>query len=514
MAVESEAGLKILAVNILGRFLINRDNNIRYVALNSLSKVVNEDVSAVQRHRATILECLKDPDISIRQRALELTYQLVDANNITELVREMLNYLIVSAPEQRAALCSRVSVVVERFAPSPRWQIETLIAILSIAGNHCDDSILCMTVDHVTKLTELHSFVVHKLFGLLRDELPRAQITLVHLAIWCIGEYGDHLLMPCNADNGSDHTYYATSADEILGLLEAVLRSHLATELTKSYVLTALMKLSNYLNEGKAQSISLVNQFNSSLSLELHQRSCEYIFLLDSRWQGVLPSTFTRTPLAEQGTLGPDKKGDRGVIIADKRVISLKARAEPHEKTPKDLLDFDTILEGTAGGAGQEANIAENLKTNDIDLLCNIFPSASSSSTFATPAVSEFPSPRVDSEITAYQKNGLLITMHLVNNLTHSSIVNITCKFSNQTHQDLEKFIFQAAVPKYVTMEMKPASSSCVRAKSLEPETQEIKLNNTSPTKPLKMLIKIQYNVGDHLVVDQVQVAEFPPCLS
>ena len=35
---------------------------------------------------AIILDCLKDPDISIRQRALELTYQLVDANNIVELV--------------------------------------------------------------------------------------------------------------------------------------------------------------------------------------------------------------------------------------------------------------------------------------------------------------------------------------------------------------------------------------------------------------------------------------------
>lgn len=31
MIVKSESGLKILAVNILGRFLLNRDNNIRYV---------------------------------------------------------------------------------------------------------------------------------------------------------------------------------------------------------------------------------------------------------------------------------------------------------------------------------------------------------------------------------------------------------------------------------------------------------------------------------------------------
>lgn len=58
---------------------------------------------------ATILDCLKDPDVSIRQRALELTYQLVNANNVVELVREMLNYLVVAPPEHRALLCSRVS---------------------------------------------------------------------------------------------------------------------------------------------------------------------------------------------------------------------------------------------------------------------------------------------------------------------------------------------------------------------------------------------------------------------
>ena len=39
MSVESEKGLRVLAVNILGRFLLNRDNNIRYVALNTLGKV-------------------------------------------------------------------------------------------------------------------------------------------------------------------------------------------------------------------------------------------------------------------------------------------------------------------------------------------------------------------------------------------------------------------------------------------------------------------------------------------
>ncbi len=92
LEIDADNGLRVMAINILGKFLSNRDNNIRYVALNTLSKVVSMDTNAVQRHRNIILDCLRDGDISIRRRALELSYALINESNVRVLTRELLSF--------------------------------------------------------------------------------------------------------------------------------------------------------------------------------------------------------------------------------------------------------------------------------------------------------------------------------------------------------------------------------------------------------------------------------------
>lgn len=52
-------GLRVLGLNILGRFLSAREQNLKYVALETLQQLLRTDTAAVTRHRETLLDCLK-----------------------------------------------------------------------------------------------------------------------------------------------------------------------------------------------------------------------------------------------------------------------------------------------------------------------------------------------------------------------------------------------------------------------------------------------------------------------
>ena len=109
----------------------------RYVALNTLNKVVSMDTSAVQRHRNIILDCLRDGDISIRRRALELSYALINEQNVRVLVRELLAFLEVADDEFKTGMTTQISLAAERFAPNKRWHIDTVLRTLKLVSPPC-----------------------------------------------------------------------------------------------------------------------------------------------------------------------------------------------------------------------------------------------------------------------------------------------------------------------------------------------------------------------------------------
>lgn len=183
MGIQSEPGLRVLAVNILGRFLLNNDKNIRYVALNTLLRVVHADFNAVQRHRATIVECLKDVDISIQKRATELCFALINPTNVRGMMKELLAFLEKCEPELKADTASNMVLAAEKNAPSRRWHIDAVLKILITAGNYCRDDVVSSTIQLVQE-TPLHAYSSQQLFQTISSDIsqqPLVQVCFVHV---------------------------------------------------------------------------------------------------------------------------------------------------------------------------------------------------------------------------------------------------------------------------------------------------------------------------------------------
>ncbi len=156
----------------------------------------NSATSALQRHRTTVVDCLKDPDISIRQRALELIYHLVNQENVETLMSELLNYLVLCPREHRSEICMRILRVVDKYSPDDRWRVDTLITILTIAGRETNRDVQSATIVYISRSSEdLQAFSTHKLLKAIRDD-DGTQRGLLEVGVWCIGEYGDLLLSP------------------------------------------------------------------------------------------------------------------------------------------------------------------------------------------------------------------------------------------------------------------------------------------------------------------------------
>ena len=124
--------------------------------------MVEIDDSAVARHRAAILTCLHEEDPSIRRRALELVIAIVQLSNVEELAQDLLQYLVeITDKEERRDMVSKITSLVQQFAPAAIWQVDTLLAVLKLSGGEANDEVVSTLVEVVShESDQLASYTV------------------------------------------------------------------------------------------------------------------------------------------------------------------------------------------------------------------------------------------------------------------------------------------------------------------------------------------------------------------
>jgi AP-1 complex subunit gamma-1 len=222
MAIEASQGLRVLGINILGRFLANKENNVRYVALQQLIQVVDLDYNAVSRHRQIITDCLKDHDICIKKQALDLIYKITNSMNVKSITKELINYLLVADNEFRKELANKICLICEKYAPTKKWHIDTVIKVLTMSGSAVQEEYISQIITQIATTPELHSYSVAKVFRLMQENI--SQMGLVQLGCWLVGEFGEMLASGQAKDE--DGSVVQVTGTQIIDVYDLVLDEH------------------------------------------------------------------------------------------------------------------------------------------------------------------------------------------------------------------------------------------------------------------------------------------------
>ncbi|KAK3723543.1 clathrin associated protein complex large subunit [Vermiconidia calcicola] len=550
--IEADSGLRVLGVNILGKFLTNKDNNIRYVALNTLIKVVAIEPNAVQRHRNTILDCLRDPDISIRRRALDLSFTLINESNVRVLIRELLAFLEVADAEFKPIMTSQIGIAADRFAPNKRWHVDTMLRVLKLAGNYVKEQILSSFVRLIATTPDLQTYCAQKLYAALKDDISQEGLNLA--GAWVIGEYGDALLRGGSYEE--EDLVKEVRENEIVDLFSAILNSSFGGQSVTEYIITAMMKLTTRLQDpAQVERLRrLLLSHQTDLDVEVQQRSVEYgnLFGYDEVRRGVLERMPAPEIREEQRVLGES-------MAKTRKPNRAPAKKKPTQITEQDmLLDLmggDSVGGDSLGGGIGAVNGAQQQQANNADLLADILGGSdtglvqSPSSPTANgrppqqgnaasimdlfdsqppaqqpPPPQRSPMPAASNDIlgsfgatsppptaaaahTAYNKNDL----HLTFTITRTAqAVQVLARFRNTSaFESLGQVNLQAAVPKTQKLQLQAISSSELEAGAEGTQGMRVLSVSGPPPPRLRLRLKLSYAKGGGApVTEQVDWSE------
>ncbi|KAI9570124.1 adaptin N terminal region-domain-containing protein [Boletus coccyginus] len=358
--LQGSSGLSLArtCVSKLAAFLQDADQNLKYIALLAMVKIVPTHPELVAEHQDTILTSVDDEDISIRMRALDLVTALVTRHNLQSIVQQLLSHLVQpessSLPSAVQSLSQHVVPSIPSKAPSApsqssayrlvlsqhiismcsnstydnvvdfEWYLSVLVDLAYISNVDIGAQIRDQLVDVAGRVRAVRAYAVKLMVKVLSDETlllnagePGSCPEVLWAAAWICGEFCDELLAPEELLPYLLHPNIAFLDPEIIAVyIQAANKifGYWATEAAQQWTDDLLVKV-----QGAVETmIEQMEEFVSSPHIEVQERAANILQLF----------TFVKHDLAAYRP-----RGDNG--LADALASSFDPVAEP--SFPKSL---------------------------------------------------------------------------------------------------------------------------------------------------------------------------------
>ncbi|RAH71973.1 AP-2 complex subunit alpha [Aspergillus aculeatinus CBS 121060] len=263
--LDTEHSLMLQISARLGKYIQSRETNVRYLGLEALTHFAAraETLDPIKKHQSIILGSLRDRDISVRRKGLDLVYSMCDTTNAGPIVNELLRYLQTADYAIREEMVLKVAILTEKYATDAQWYIDMTLKLLSLAGDHVNEEVWQRVIQIVTNNEELQAYAAHNLLGYLKTDCHES---LVKIGCYVLGEFG-HLI----ADSQG-----SSPIEQFLALQAKMITS---TDNTRAMILSSFIKFVNLFPEIKPQLLHIFRLYSHSPDSELQQRAFEYLSL-------------------------------------------------------------------------------------------------------------------------------------------------------------------------------------------------------------------------------------------
>ena len=185
-----------LCVTKLRIFVEDQDQNLKYLGLQSMARVLKIAPKAVAAHRDLIIGCLDDEDESIRLRALALIGGMVSKKNLMEIVKKLMEHIeSVDGTGYRDTVIAKIIDVCShenyKYITDFGWYLEVLIKLTFVEGTRHGKMIGAQLMDVSIRVKVVRAAAAKQLVKLLGSE--------------------SHLLTMGNQKNGVCEVLYAAA---------------------------------------------------------------------------------------------------------------------------------------------------------------------------------------------------------------------------------------------------------------------------------------------------------------
>lgn len=193
-----------LCVSKLRLLLDDPDQNLKYLGLLAVGKILAVNPKAVIEHRELVLKCLDDSDESIRVRALDLLVGMVSKKNLADIVKRLLIHMAgidstVYRDEVVAKILAMCSQSNYQYVTDFEWYIQILCELTKVEGTRHGRLLAEQLMDVVIRVKVVRPYALPKMVDLLNaphlfsgPAEKGAICEVLYAAAWLCGEFAGH----------------------------------------------------------------------------------------------------------------------------------------------------------------------------------------------------------------------------------------------------------------------------------------------------------------------------------